>query len=211
MPKKPAATPRTKRTRRTPEQARKHILDAAVRTFARKGPAAVGLKEVAEAAGVSHALITHYFETYDGLVGAAVTEAMTELRARLIERLLAIPNPTPEAVVTLYMDTALEPSYGRLVGWAFFSDHEGSAHFAELLVPDMKLIAAATEYMLGARIKPRPTRRQAEALLVSVWALVVGYVAGQNFFWRALGRKPGPSRDKDLREAVIAITRGMLS
>ena len=55
-----AAAPRR---RRPPELARQEIVDAAERVFAASQPDQVGLKEVAREAGVSHALITHYFGT----------------------------------------------------------------------------------------------------------------------------------------------------
>src|SRR6185312_12580404 len=49
------------RRRRAPETARQEILDAAERVFARLHPDEAGLKVVGREAGVSHALITHYF------------------------------------------------------------------------------------------------------------------------------------------------------
>jgi AcrR family transcriptional regulator len=61
---------REKRVRRTPEEARTLILDAADSVFREHLPDVVGLKDVARAAGVSHALVTHYFGTYAGLVAA---------------------------------------------------------------------------------------------------------------------------------------------
>src|SRR4051794_29675441 len=126
MAKLPSKAPK-KRVRRDPTEARQMILEAAMRVLAKRGPAAVGLKEVAAEAGVSNALVTHYFGTYEALVSTAVVDAMATLRSRLIERLLVTPDPTPAAVVQLYLELALEPSYGRLVSWALFAEHEGSA------------------------------------------------------------------------------------
>src|SRR5262249_27617645 len=68
------------RRRRTPERARQEILDAAERVFARSQPDQVGLKEVAREAGVSHALITHYFGTYAGLLEAALERRIRATR-----------------------------------------------------------------------------------------------------------------------------------
>jgi hypothetical protein len=48
-----------KRIRRTPEEARRLILDAAEACMAKAGPAGLRLQEVAEAAGVSHPTILH--------------------------------------------------------------------------------------------------------------------------------------------------------
>lgn len=208
MAKQPAQ-PKKKRVRRSPELARQHILEAAVRTLSQRGPAACGLKDVAAEAGISHALITHYFGTYDELVDAAVGEAMRKLRERLITRLMKLQKPTPETLAQLYLDIALEPWYGRLVSWAFFNDHDVSSTYVKQLVPQMKLMAAATEYAFSENPRGVPSRDQAEALLVSVWAMVVGYVAGNAFFWHALGRKPGPARDRVVRDMLGALARGL--
>jgi AcrR family transcriptional regulator len=207
----PEAAPSTKRkrVRRNPEQARANILDAAIRVLSAQGPDAVGLKEVAAEAGVSHALVTHYFKTYESLVEATVVEAMAHLRTRLIDAMLEAPNPTPETMVQLYLDNALQPWYGRLVSWALLSNHAVATRAAAQIMPEMKLLAAATEKMMAGRLDPPPSRAQVEALIVAVWSLAVGYIAGNPFFWRALGRAPGPRRDRDLREAVGALTRAM--
>jgi AcrR family transcriptional regulator len=208
MARQPAPT-KKKRVRRSPEAARQLILEAAVRTISKHGPAACGLKDIAAEAGVSHALITHYFGTYEALVQAAVAEAMSQLRERLLSRLLKLHKPTPEAMVQLYLDIALEPWYGRLVSWAFINDPDASSDYVKQLVPQMKLMVAATEYVFSDNPRGVPSRDQAEALLVSVWAMVVGYVAGNAFFWHALGRKPGPARDRVVREMVGALARGL--
>jgi len=59
-----------KRIRRTPEDARRVILDAAEQVMARTGPGGLRLQEVALAAGVSHPTILHHFESREGLIRA---------------------------------------------------------------------------------------------------------------------------------------------
>jgi AcrR family transcriptional regulator len=208
MAKRPTPV-KKKRVRRSPDEARKHILDSAVRIFSKHGPAACTLKDVAAEAGISHALITHYFGTYEALVEAAIGEAMGKVRERLITRMMKLQKPTPDTMVQLYLDIALEPWYGRLVSWAFLNDRDATSSHVKQLVPQMKLIAAATEYVFSDHPGGTPTRDQAEALLVAVWSMVVGYVGGNAFFWHALGRKPGPARDRVVRDVVGALARGL--
>jgi AcrR family transcriptional regulator len=62
--------PQPKRVRRTPEDARRVILDAAEAIVARTGPGGLRLQEVAKAAGVSHPAILHHFENREGLIFA---------------------------------------------------------------------------------------------------------------------------------------------
>jgi AcrR family transcriptional regulator len=68
-----------KRVRRTPEEARRLILDAAEQVMARSGPGGLRLQEVAEAAGVSHPAILHHFESREGLIRALNRRTLDEL------------------------------------------------------------------------------------------------------------------------------------
>lgn len=72
-----------KRIRRTPEEARALILDAAEACMAKAGPAGLRLQEVAEVAGVSHPTILHHFESREGLVRAVHLRSMDRLRETL--------------------------------------------------------------------------------------------------------------------------------
>src|SRR5580704_8287440 len=56
-----------KRVRRTPDQARRLILDAAQAAIARTGPEGLRLQDIAAAAGISHPLILHHFGSRGGL------------------------------------------------------------------------------------------------------------------------------------------------
>ena len=75
------------RRRRTPEVAREELLDAAERVFGEFQPDQVGLKDVAGEAGVSHALITHYFGSFAGLIEATLERRVRALREQLLARL----------------------------------------------------------------------------------------------------------------------------
>ena len=207
----PAAAPAApaRRVRRSPEESRALILEAAIRVLSRRGPEAVGLKDVAAEAGVSHALVVHYFGTYDALVEVAVLECAARLRRRLLERMGAAQDSTPASLMRIYLEAALEPWYGRLVSWALLSDHEGTKSFAAQLAPEIEQIAAGTHQLLRQRA-PGISRARSEAFIVALWSLAVGYVAGNGFFWRALGRSPGPQRDRELRAAVDALVTALV-
>src|SRR6266576_7137425 len=73
-----------KRRRRTPEEARRLILDTAQALIARAGPEGLRLQEIAAAAGISHPLILHHFGSREGLVRALVQQAVAELRDKLV-------------------------------------------------------------------------------------------------------------------------------
>ena len=69
-----------KRIRRTPQEARALILDAAEACMAKAGPAGLRLQEVAEVAGVSHPTILHHFESREGLIRAVHLNSLGQLR-----------------------------------------------------------------------------------------------------------------------------------
>lgn len=153
-------------------------------------------------------LVAHYFGTFEALIDAAVLECAARLRKRLLERVRETPDLTPEGLMQVYLDAVLEPWYGRLVSWALFSAHDGDPSYAAKLAPELKLIADACHGMMQRR-RPEQTRAESDALLVALWSMAIGYVAGNGFFWRALGRAPGAKRDQELRAAVGFMCRAL--
>lgn len=73
-----------KRIRRTAEDARALILEAAEKTMAKQGPAGIRLQDVAKAAGVSHPTILHHFGSREGLVRALNLRTLEELKTALV-------------------------------------------------------------------------------------------------------------------------------
>ena len=76
-----------KRVRRTQEEAKALILQAAEKTVGREGPAALRLQDVAREAGVSHPTILHHFGSRDGLIRALNMRGLEELRGALLDRM----------------------------------------------------------------------------------------------------------------------------
>ncbi|SDS10611.1 transcriptional regulator, TetR family [Paenibacillaceae bacterium GAS479] len=58
------------------DERREQILEAALGVFARHGPALTKMSMIAQAAGISHGLLYHYFKSKDELFIALVSEAM---------------------------------------------------------------------------------------------------------------------------------------
>lgn len=76
---------RKKRIRRTPEEARRLILDAAEETMGKDGPAGLRLQDIARQAGVSHPTIIHHFGSREGLMQALNVRAMDQLTRSVVE------------------------------------------------------------------------------------------------------------------------------
>ncbi|MCP4007008.1 MAG: TetR/AcrR family transcriptional regulator [bacterium] len=75
------------RRRRTAEEAKSAILDAAEERLAEGGPEAVRLQDIAKAAGISHPTILHHFGSRDGLTQALAARAIADLDRDLLSAL----------------------------------------------------------------------------------------------------------------------------
>ena len=61
------------------------LLDAAVQLFAHKGYPATSTREIVEAAGVTKPMLYYYFQSKEGLLGAAIGHFLDEFYRRLRE------------------------------------------------------------------------------------------------------------------------------
>lgn len=82
-------------SQRDPEATQTAILQAAERLFLERGPAAVSMSAVAEAAGVTKSLIHHHFGSKEGLWWA-VKDRRFKVYAELQRRLLSEPISTAD-------------------------------------------------------------------------------------------------------------------
>jgi AcrR family transcriptional regulator len=115
------------RTRLAREERREQIVDAAAEVFRGRDPAEVTFEEIADAAGVSRALVYNYFGDRSGLVEAVykrnvgllawrVGEALASTKGRenalraLVEVHVAFAQEDPAG----YRYSAGEPSFARL-------------------------------------------------------------------------------------------------
>jgi AcrR family transcriptional regulator len=85
-----------KRIRRTAEDARRQILDAAEARLAQSGPAGIRLQDVAADLGISHPVILHHFGSREGLIRALTHRAVAELKDKLMVALRSSDVHTEE-------------------------------------------------------------------------------------------------------------------
>ncbi len=202
MPKTSRKSRESKRTRvrRSPEEARALIISAAERVFATHLPDVVGLKEVAKEAGVSHALITHYFGTYDALVEATLEKRFHAVRDSLVPTILkmiaaqADVNEMLGAHRRAIREAASDPTTVRLAAWALLSGRVEADDFFAHRVQGLKLLADA----LSARSKA--PREDLEFALVASFAIAAISTSGRRAFAAALGRRASRELDEGFEE-----------
>jgi AcrR family transcriptional regulator len=84
---KTEAKRQVKRVRRSAEEARRLILDAAEERLATQGPEGIRLQDIARDVGISHPAILHHFESREGLVRALISRTSDQLREKILSSL----------------------------------------------------------------------------------------------------------------------------
>ncbi|MGV0849520.1 TetR/AcrR family transcriptional regulator [Mycolicibacterium phlei] len=126
--------------RRT-EVAADRILDAAGELFAKKEAAAVGMHEIAAAAGCSRATLYRYFENRDALYTAYVHRESYRLYREMTEQITALTDPRErlvEGMLTCLRNVRESPA---LASWFATTQRPIGAQVAE----ESEVIKALTE------------------------------------------------------------------
>lgn len=199
-----------RRVRRAPEEARAHILEAAARVFATQLPDVVGLKDIAREAGVSHALVTHYFGTYDALIEATLERRFQKLRDELVPVIggLVTREADARSIFRAYRDeitkAASDPATIRLVTWALLSGRAAADDFFPHRMQGLKLLTDSVE---GRSTAPR---EDLEFLFFASFALTLALKFGRGAFAGALGHKPTRALEEGFDRRIDAMLRGYL-
>lgn len=200
-----------KRVRRNPEEARVLILDAADRVFAKHLPDTVGLKVVADEAGVSHALVTHYFKTYEGLVDAALERRFQRLRDEVLPAIFTLVAEGASGGRLLaahrgaIMAAAQDPTTVRLATWAILSGRADANDFFPQRVQGLRVLVDA----LAAREKA--PREDLEFALVASFSMAVGWTVGKRTLAGALGKKPSRELDAAVEARMSRMIEAFLA
>jgi len=197
------AKPRPRR--RTQEQSRAHILNAADEVFRDHLPDAVGLREIAEAADVSHGLVTHYFQTYDGLVSATIARRLEEARASTFSRVASATYDDDETPLLSMLLSVLEDrTLVRLLAWAFLTGRGAEIIPANFAVPVVDALENRVKE-LGATI---PRERLELGAMMGVSA-IMGWAVFDQTLERIFGRTDQITPDR-LRKELNRMLRAYI-
>lgn len=173
------------RQRRTPELARTQILDASDVVFRDHLPDAVGLREIALAAGVSHGLVTHYFGTYEDLVAAVIARRLDAARATAFAHLAQMTFMADEApLLSVLVDLLEDRTLVRLIVWSLLTGRG-----VELIGPAGQLgrLIDGMAARLAAIGTPIPRQRLELAAMIAL-STVAGWAVLGDTMDEALGR-----------------------
>ncbi len=181
--------PKPPRVRRTAEDARTAILDAAEKRLAAVGPAGIRLQDVAADVGVSHPAILHHFGDREGLVHAVVERAMDKLEDDLVSTLTTNAGPDPPDTATMLsrvFETLADRGAARLVAWLLLSGYRPFA--SERSRANWKRIAEVTHEARTTLLDgiAKPTYEDTRfTLVLSSLALFGEALAGPSVFMSA--------------------------
>ncbi|RKI51280.1 TetR/AcrR family transcriptional regulator [Corallococcus sp. AB049A] len=194
-----------RRKRRTPEEAREAILQAAEPLLVEQGPDRVGLQAVAKAAGVSHALVTHYFGTYEALVREVLLRRNELMVASFREQLLAAEAP-PDAgqLLERFFSMVQQGRHGRLMAWALLSGR--AEHMPLAPAQGLRLLADALEFQSGrvaeAQGTPPPSRDTVDMTLIVALCASQWFMLAREMLLPVMGHPADAGSDAKFREVL---------
>jgi TetR/AcrR family transcriptional regulator, repressor for neighboring sulfatase len=130
-----AIAKREKRVRRTPEEARRLILDTAQALIASTGPEGLRLQDIAAAAGISHPLILHHFGSREGLVRALTRQAVAELRDNLVAAMASGEYSIEEQLDRVF--DAFRDGLAQRLAWLATINTGGGAEGTQMIMRDI--------------------------------------------------------------------------
>ncbi|MGW5099850.1 TetR/AcrR family transcriptional regulator [Streptomyces sp. NPDC004100] len=180
---------------------RSRLVDAGVALLAAEGAQALGLREIARRAGVSHGAPRRYFPTHLELLSAIARRGFEELGDRVRDTLDSAaddPRERTEALARTYLRFALEnPGMYELM---FRHDVLESGHLG-LRDTSLPLFGVLVE--LVGRVRPEADARQVAAAL---WANLHGLA--QLWRWGSLQLATGDAGFEPLLRACLTAHLG---
>lgn len=117
--------PRPGRIRRTADDARELILDAAEAQLARQGPDSLRLVQLADEIGMSHPAILHHFGSRDGLVRAVVERTARRIEAQVFATLRGdLGDDQAVSLMERLFRALADEGHARLLVWMYLSGHD---------------------------------------------------------------------------------------
>lgn len=172
-----------RKTHRSPEEAKKAILEAAESILVDVGPAGLRLSAVAKKAQMAHPNIIHHFGSRDGLLQALaerVGERATLRITNAIDHALQAPPQERVAAVTKVLETSYQGDEGRAAVWLHLSGAKSS------LRSNMEQIVTLS-HQLRQSFDPTASKDNTNRLVLLITLALVGEVVSGGEIKDALG------------------------
>jgi len=199
-----AIAERPKRLRRTPEEARRLILETAQTLLASTGPEGLRLQDIAAAAGISHPLILHHFGSREGLVRALTRQAAAELRDKLVAAMASSEYSLEEQLDRVF--DAFRDGLAQRLAWLATIDTGGGAEGTQMIMRDI------ADSLHARRIATAPpgaaiAREDTDALIYLVATAAFGDALFGQQLRRSAGLPATGEADRGFRLWLAALIR----
>jgi AcrR family transcriptional regulator len=204
-----AVSPRTTRTkgkrqRRTPEEARRLILEAAQALIESTGPEGLRLQDIAAAAGISHPLILHHFGSREGLVRALTRQAAAELRDKLVAAMASSEYSVEQQLDRVF--DAFREGLAQRLAWLATVDPGGGTEGTQMIMREI------ADRLHARRIATAPpgaviTRGDTDALIHLVATAAFGDALYGTQLHRSAGLPATSETDRHFRLWLAALIR----
>ncbi|MDO8288126.1 MAG: TetR/AcrR family transcriptional regulator [Parvibaculum sp.] len=160
-----------KRVRRSAEEARRLILDAAEERLATQGPEGIRLQDIARDVGISHPAILHHFESREGLVAALIARTSDGLRDKILAALKSkhgSDDPlNANEIITNVFEALSDKGTARLLSWMLLTGRARERSSSGALVTE---IAAElhNQRVEGAAAHGRPMPDREDTLFIAM-------------------------------------------
>jgi AcrR family transcriptional regulator len=166
------------------------LIAAGADLFARRGPSAVSVRQVAEAAAVNHGLVHKYFGSKEGLL-REVLASLSLAAAQQVEQF--------DSIGALYEDDSPARRHGRILAYLILEGRDPS----ELTTAFPTMQVLVDRFEAGGL-----SRADARQRAVEVTALVLGWQFFEPFLGAAAGLRGSPrTRDAMLSDAIMRLLR----
>jgi AcrR family transcriptional regulator len=171
---------------------RDKILDVAEALFSRRGFAGIGLREVADASGLSKSSLFHHFRGKEQLYHEVILRVLQRIRERFDANLVQSGSPRAQLERWLeeLIDTFAEhPTIPRLLLRSLFEEEEALAPEAEVCEAQLASILADAERLIRRGIECGELRRVSTPhTLLTLIGVTVFHFASAEMGERILGR-----------------------
>jgi len=165
-----------KQARFSREETRSRILDAAEDLFSRRDPAKVTVREIAEAAGVTHPLVHQYVGSKSEILEAVIARGAPH-RHRMIAEHPVYRELMPE----LFADVLDHRIHTQAIVRSAMDGAEYAPFEDRLKTGRMLLELARAERSLGTIRLPAPAEMDPRIVLAAATALAYGWVATEEW------------------------------
>ena len=193
-----------KRIRRTPDETRRLILDAAQAAIARTGPEGLRLHDIAAAAGISHPLILHHFGSRAGLVRALTREAIAEFKDKLVAAMTERDYSIEQQLDRVF--DAFRNGLGQRLAWLATVDPDNDQGGATMIQREI------ADHLHARRVATAPpgitvAREDSQFLVYLIATTALGDAIYGAQFRRSAGLEEGPETDSRFRAWLAALIR----